>query len=383
MTELARTVLSIGYGRHLFKEGNAERVRMEIVASEVKSLHMVIFTSARDGLTPTTTSNGLTLYPTHSRTKFFMPLDAFRISRKIIKKHRRAIVVTTQDPFEPGVVGLLLKYLYRVPLVVQEHGDVLSTMFWRKESWGNFLRYFIGMVVVKNADMVRVVSGRTKHALEKLGVRNIIQLPVAIDTRPFMTAVPDQSVRTLFAEDSFIFLTVARFVPQKNLMLLLRAFALVYKDNNHARLLIVGGGKEEARLNDYIATAFPALLGEAPVVIQPWTHNVAGMMKAVDAYVLTSNYEGWARVLIEAMVAQLPIVTTDVGCAKEVVIDGVHGMVVPVGDEKALIDAMTKMVQDTAMRDMFVKNLSALPSNRIPGTDISQYGVQWAHSLKF
>ena len=77
MINKINNVISLGYGRHLFKEGNAERLRMEIVAKEVGSLHMVVFTSVRDGLRVTTAANELTLYPTNSRFKLLMPLDAF------------------------------------------------------------------------------------------------------------------------------------------------------------------------------------------------------------------------------------------------------------------------------------------------------------------
>lgn len=382
MINKINNVISLGYGRHLFKEGNAERLRMEIVAKEVGSLHMVVFTSVRDGLRVTTAANELTLYPTNSRFKLLMPLDAFLIGRRVIKKYKRDIVVTTQDPFEPGVVGLLFKYLYNVSLVVQEHGDVLSTKYWRGESLGNFFRYYVGLFVVKQADLVRVVSNRTRVAFEKRGIEHITQLPVAIDTSAFLETVPDASVRELFQTGTFIFLTVARFVSQKNLMLLLKAFEAVYKNNQNVRLLIVGTGPKEAELKQYIHTTFTSDTNEVPVVILPWTNNVAGMMKASDAYVLTSNYEGWARVLIEALVCQVPVVTTDVGCAAEVVLDGKHGFVVPVQDQNRLTEAMTEMVRNTSLRASFLKNLADLNLSEIPGTDISQYGVQWVRSLR-
>lgn len=382
MKKESNNILSLGYGRHFFTEGNGERLRMEIVAREVDTLHMVVFTSLRDGLKVTQALDGLTLYPTNSRAKFLMPFDAFLISRRIIKKYKHDVLVTTQDPFEPGLVGLLLKYLYNVPLVVQEHGDVLSTTHWRQESIGNFLRYFLGLFIIKQADMVRVVSDRTKQAFERRGVKHITQLPVAIDTSAFLSATPDALVRGLFEEGTFIFLTVARFVPQKNLILLLKAFEAVYRENPVVRLLIVGTGPQEEELKRYIQTTFTSNTHEVPVILLPWTNNVASMMKTVDSYVLTSNYEGWARVLIEAMVCKVPIVTTDVGCAGEVVRDGVHGLVVPVGDEAKLAEAMSVMVRDITLRATFVKNLTDTSAISIPGTDISQYGVQWVHSLK-
>ena len=382
MIQLLPNVLSIGYGRHLFTAGNPERLRMEACAKEVGSLHMVVFTSKKDGLTETKGLNGLTLYPTNSRARLLMLFDAFLIGRGIIKKYKRNILLNAQDPFETGTVGLWLKYLYRLKLVVQEHGDVLSTTHWKKESVGNFFRYYLGLFILQQADLVRVVSNRTERAFKKRGIKNITKLPVAIDTSSFIGAQADALVPTMFEPNTFIFLTVARFVPQKNLKLLLEAFKKVYEINPKARLLMVGSGKEDQLLKKYIEANFSGASGEVPIKILPWSNNVPGLMKASNTYVLTSNYEGWARVLIEALVCKLPIVTTDVGCAGEVVKDKQHGFIVPVQNKNALIDAMTEISQNRETYNTFTRNLEATNVNEIPGTDIANYGIHFARSLK-
>ncbi len=355
---------------------------METCAKEVGSLHMIIFTSVNDDLKETIGSNHLTLYPTNSWIKIMMPFDAFLIGRGIIKKYKRNILLNAQDPFETGTVGLWLKYLYRLKLVVQEHGDVLSTTHWKKESVGNFFRYYLGLFILQQADLVRVVSNRTERAFKKRGIKNITKLPVAIDTSSFIGAQADALVPTMFEPNTFIFLTVARFVPQKNLKLLLEAFKKVYEINPKARLLMVGSGKEEQLLKKYIEANFSGASGEVPIKILPWSNNVPGLMKASNTYVLTSNYEGWARVLIEALVCKLPIVTTDVGCAGEVVKDKQHGFIVPVQNKNALIDAMTEISQNRETYNTFTRNLEATNVNEIPGTDIANYGIHFARSLK-
>lgn len=382
MAKFSRNILSIGYGRHFFIDGNPERVRMELCAKEVESLHMIIFTSVNDDLKETIGSNHLTLYPTNSWTKITMLFDAFLIGRRIIKKHKRDILLNAQDPFETGLVGLWLKHFYKLKLVVQEHGDVLSTTHWKTESVGNFFRYYLGLFILQQADLVRVVSDRTEQAFKKRGIKNITKLPVSIDTSSFVSAGADSAVRSLFELDTFIFLTVARLVPQKNLQLLLLAFKKVYEANPKVRLLIVGSGSEESSLKKYMEANFSDAGSKTPIKILPWSNNVPGLMKASDAYVLTSNYEGWARVLIEAMVCKLPVVTTNVGCAGEVVKSHQHGFVVPVGDEEVLTKAMLEISQNQAVHHTFIENLERLPVAEIPGTDISNYGVQFARSFQ-
>jgi glycosyltransferase involved in cell wall biosynthesis len=228
--------------------------------------------------------------------------------------------------------------------------------------------------VLKQADLVRVVSARTKkHFIEK-GIKNIVTLPVVVDSTPFLEAQPDEQVREMFGDGTFVFLSVARFVPQKNFPLLLKAFALAYEQNNNIRLLIVGTGQEEENMRNIISQFKSET--QSAISILPWSNNVAGLMKSASAYILSSNYEGWGRVLVEAVLAKLPIVTTAVGAADEVVKHEVQGLVVPVDDVEALSKAMVYLSTDESLYRRLKENLTKITG--IPGTDKEQYQTQWA-----
>lgn len=380
MNETSPRVISIGYGRQMFIPGNQERLRMEQCALQVSELHMVIFTRSTDALEKSDVTNNLTLYPTASTSKPRMVFDAFRIARSIIKSNRdKTFIVTTQDPFEAGLVGLLLKAFYGVRLVVQEHGDVYSTPYWRRESVLNTLRYVFGKFALAYADSVRVVSMRTKAYFEKKRYPHIVTLPVAIDTTSFTSATPNSIVRDIFGPDTFVFLSVARFVPQKNLTMLLEAFSKIHAIHRHARLLLVGTGAEEKKLKTLSKELFG--VEQSPVSFLPWSDDVAGLMKASNAYALSSFYEGWGRVLIEAMVVGLPVVTTNVGCAGEVIKNREHGLVVPLDDVHAFVDAGTEIIQDTELYQRIRENLKTLRVDSIPGADLEDYGSRWVKTL--
>jgi glycosyltransferase involved in cell wall biosynthesis len=377
-------LITIGYGRHLFAANNNERARMEHCAVAAGSLLMIIFTHRADGLERQSLDSGLTLHPTNSRSKFTMVFDALRIGRELLQKSNGPVIVSTQDPFEAGLVGYLLKRRFDVRLVVQEHGDVFSLSYWRTESLLNRVRYQLGKYILKRADIVRVVSSRIAATMRHLGVTAPIrQLPVAIDLSAFAPKVSPAATTDEKKSDTFWFLSVARFVPQKNLSLMVQAFAAAHKERPHLRLRLVGRGPERAVVEQFIGEQYSNLPpAEVPIVLEEWSDDVPGLMQQADAYLLTSNYEGWARVLIEAMVVELPVVTTDVGCAGEVLKHEEHGLVVPVADQAALTAAIIRLATDHALCTTLRHTLHTLEKRSLPGVNLPNYGQEWVKTLE-
>jgi len=370
-------VLSIGYGRQLFEKENGERERLILCAQEVASLHMVVFSLRSHRLDTEEVSPNFFLYATNSRNRFYMMMDAVRIGMRILRTRaaRGVWCITTQDPLASGVVGWLLRLFTSVPLVIQEHGDIFSGTYWRDESRGNRVWYYIARMLVRRADRVRVVSERVWVHVHALGVpkEKIITLPVYTDVTRFIEAPGARA-----AEDASLceVLTVARYVPQKNLPLLLRAFARVHEMHPRTRLTMVGAGplshalEKEARALGFLSGGSNALRMLA------WSPDVPSLMKQTDIYALSSDYEGWARVLIEAMACGVPVVTTDVGCVGEVCKHEVHGLSVPVGDEDAFVEALATLVADASKRKQFGAGGPQDAKNLF--TSATSYAKKWA-----
>ncbi len=348
-------VLAISFGRNLFTASNPERKRMEECAKVTESLHMIVFARTAEKLVAVQDKN-LFLHPTGGSTKIGMLFNGFILGRKILKQHgAKNFTITAQDPFEAGLVGFLLARLFSIPLNIQEHGDFFSTSHWRKETYLNTLRYYFGVFIVRQATTVRVVSKRIKNTMMKRGVqgKNIRELAVAVPVEKFLHAPPSSTARKLFNPEAVIVLSVARFVPQKNLTLLITAFAEAYKKEPKLRLLLIGKGGEQATLERQIATLFPLNNSNPVIKIIHWTDDVPSYMKSVDIYALSSNYEGYARVIPEAMASGLPIVTTDVGCVGEVCLHNEEALVVSVNDVIGFTNALVRLAQDKDMQRRF------------------------------
>ena len=377
-------VLAIGYGKNLFIAGHPERERQLVCAAVVTEYHMIVFARESEGLRREQTGNFF-LYPTGGSTKVGMLVRAFFIGRKIMREARdtTGFVVTAQDPFEAGMVGYLIARLYGTPLNLQEHGDFFSTSHWRAESPLNHLRWLVGKYLLTHADTVRVVSKRMLSTIASIGVpkEKLRLLSVAVPLKKFLAAPASDLARQLFPPESVIILTVARLVPQKNLTLLLNSFAGVAKENATARLLIFGIGPQQETLVVLATTLGLLTPGNPRVVFLPWTDEVPAYMKSSDIYALSSNYEGYARVIPEAMACGMPLVSTDVGCVGEIMTAGEHGLVVPVGDGMAFTTSLTLLVRDVNLRLRYGANGRA--SMQILATaEMPSYAERWRAALK-
>jgi sugar transferase (PEP-CTERM/EpsH1 system associated) len=153
------------------------------------------------------------------------------------------------------------------------------------------------------------------------------------------------------AADSIVIGSVGRLAAIKDQLSLVRAFirlrGLLPGFAERLRLVLIGEGGERARLEQELETA--------GVDHQAWLpgarDDVAGLLPALDLFVLPSLAEGISNTLMEAMACGLPVIATDVGGNGELVVEGRTGGLVPRGDPEALALALKPYVEDAAMRE--------------------------------
>jgi glycosyltransferase involved in cell wall biosynthesis len=206
--------------------------------------------------------------------------------------------------------------------------------------WMAGYRYSNGLV-----DQMTIVSqaAADRFIRERIVPAELLRVaPNGVDTEGILRvpAGARASVRGALGLDSqLVWLAVGRFEVAKDYPNMLRAFALVRRDRPTATLLLVGRGSlqpetealvRELGLNE--AVRFLGVRDDVPAV-----------MAAADAYVMSSAWEGMPMVLLEAAAAGLPIVATEVGGNREVILEGESGFLVPPRDENALAAAMLRL----------------------------------------
>jgi glycosyltransferase involved in cell wall biosynthesis len=152
-----------------------------------------------------------------------------------------------------------------------------------------------------------------------------------------------------------VVLAVGRLSVEKNLPLLLDAFALLRRRGSHARLVVIGEGVERARLEEKIR-----VLGLADCVrLQGESSRVLAFMRHSAAFVLTSTFEGFGNVLVEAMAAGIPVVSTDCPVGpREILANGRYGQLVKDPSARTLADAIERAL--TSPGDIEAARLRAL-----------------------
>lgn len=153
--------------------------------------------------------------------------------------------------------------------------------------------------------------------------------------------LPDVRHEPTARPDGPTMVTVARHDPVKGVDVLLEAAA---RTSGDVHFVVIGDGPESDRLHA-LATRL-GLDDRVEFRVMAWNEPASDVMWAFDALVLPSRLEGFPVTIMEAMLAGLPVVATDVGSVREAIEEGVTGWIVPPEDPAALAAAIDAVAAD-------------------------------------
>ncbi|MHB9019334.1 MAG: glycosyltransferase family 4 protein [Minisyncoccota bacterium] len=299
--------------------------------------------------------------------KILALFDLYRRAKEIIERDGINLI-TVQDQYYIGLLGYLLAKKYKIRLEIQIHGF--------EKFWG--IRKLIAKFVIPRADSIRVVSNRIKKFLIlnfKSSILNskITVVPIYVETSNI------DRISKIKNDNKFIFLTVGRLVSIKNIGLQIEAMKEVVKKHSNAELWIVGDGPELNNLKFKIKN----LKLENKVFLLGWQDNVGNYYAQTDAFLLTSDSEGWGMSVIEAASHGLPIIMTDVGLAGEVIKNNESGLIIPVGDKSGLFSAMFKLIENGDLRERLVVGANMAIKNLPTKEEVLKlYKESWQKAFK-
>lgn len=255
----------------------------------------------------------------------------------------RQIDIIHSHEYKTDVLALLLSRATGARALATVHG---WTGHSARERYGYYpldkqvLTRFPRLIAV-STDIARELIA---HGADRTRVTTILN---AIDHRQFRrdrARVAAERAGLGFKNQHLVFGAVGRLEPQKRFDLLLEAFARVHRTHPHARLVIAGDGSLNQALHDQRRA-----LGLDPVVVLTGhVTDVRPLHHALDVFVQSSDYEGTPNAVLEAMAMESPVVATEAGGTAELVFNGEHGRIIPIGSVNELVAAMLEAVADPA-----------------------------------
>jgi glycogen(starch) synthase len=199
---------------------------------------------------------------------------------------------------------------------------------------------FVERVLAKKASkVIAITAALARFQVERVGLPaekvqvihyGLDDVPAAWGSNPPVEVGPEARV----------LLAVSRLEPQKGVDVAIRALPEVRRRHPETVLVVLGEGPQREEL----ATLAREL--DVPVLLPGRVPDVAAWLKRADLLVHPARWEGFGLALLEAMLASLPVVATNVSSIPEIVADGETGLLVAPDDAPALAAALSRVLDD-------------------------------------
>ncbi len=234
-----------------------------------------------------------------------------------------------------GVVALLLKYMWGTPYVITEHWSRYQPV---TGNYKGFLRKLTTKTVAKKAAIITTPTQNLAQAMQKQGLRNRYEILPNVINPVFFEEYP------VLKNDKYRFVHVSCFEDRsKNVSGIIRVVKELSKKRHDFVMTLIGEGMDLERMK-YLAKSL-----EIPRETLVFTgllegESLASEMAKGDALIVFSNYENMPVVINESFALGIPVVATSVGGIPEV-LDREKGILIPPGDENALLHIMEELIE--------------------------------------
>ncbi|MCK5595187.1 glycosyltransferase [bacterium] len=318
--------------------GGVQKRMTSILPKLDKERYSIIVCSFKSGeLQKHLEQSGISVRIVQRRFKFD-PVCIYRLC-SIMKKENIDIVHT--HCHKPNTTGRFAAKLAGVSVIIANEHNVDS---W-KSSWQLILDRWLAVC----SDKIIAVSEAVKNFYVKNAnisadkfevIYNGVDLDFWQKNIPSREAIAEKKSKFGLLQDDKVIATIGRLHSQKGHEYLLRAARKIIPRMKNLKFLIVGDGP----MKDSLESLSERLGIKKNVVFTGKRDDIKEVLYLSDISVLSSIREGFSNVVLESMACGKPVVATDVGGNKEIVIDGENGFIVPFRDKDALADKILALV---------------------------------------
>jgi glycosyltransferase involved in cell wall biosynthesis len=268
-------------------------------------------------------------------------LSVWRIARQVAEVARRSNADVICTHFTRSlVVGYLAAEYLDLPFIHCEH----SSAQYRKGIARRLTRYCISRaaaVICNSFHTARTIMAEYQISQDRL---HVLYNPV--ENRECQCGRDAMRVRLNAGPNDFVIGHVGGMIATRDQGTLIRAFHEVHRIHENTRLIMIGDGPLRGGVENLVRDSG---LSEA-VQIVGYTEYVGDYLGAIDIYVNPTLDEGFGIAVVEAMLAELPVVCANAGAHPELITDGQHGLLYKAGDVTALSNALMALIHNPEQR---------------------------------
>ncbi|MGJ0340542.1 glycosyltransferase [Aliarcobacter cryaerophilus] len=261
---------------------------------------------------------------------------ADKLYSRYIKEFGMPDIIHAHNFLYAGIIAEFLKDKYGIKYIVTEH----SSSFVRNKLSKEKIKAIEN--VAKNALKVTAVSSSFNNILKEYTKTNIDLLPNIVDDFFFQKEFQNKISK------NFIFLHIASLDKNKNQELLIKSFEKIAKLNHNVYLNIAGSGYMKKYLESLVKKL--DIQKQVNFLGRITQERVREEIMKSDCFVLSSNFETFGVVLIEALACGLPLITTKCGGPEDIVNEQ-NGILIDVENQLQLEDAMMTMYKNASKYD--------------------------------
>ena len=229
-------------------------------------------------------------------------------------------------------------------LVLTEHTTVSQSFRNMNLRYSNLRRMLMRLSYPHANHVIAVSKGAAKDLEEFIGISNVCYIPNPISVDEISSIKKNRSLpHPWFEEAEPTILAAGRLTKPKSFSTLIRALSRIQSRGRSCRLIIIGEGE----VRDDLETLIRNLDLEDTISLPGFVDNPYEFMREADVFALSSRWEGFGNVLVEAMACGTPVVSTD--CPNgpaEILENGRWGHLVSVGDDRLLAQAILDTLDD-------------------------------------
>jgi len=336
----------------VYQQGSEAQLRILEMEKMFAEVHVIVLegTTAKHKK-PERISQTVWIYASSARFWWLTAFSAKRVAKKQLSfaEGFRADLVIADDPFEAGWAGSMIAKKYKRPFQVHVRVDYFDPSF-KKRAKHNAWRIRMAKRVMKRTSCVRTSSEYLRRrTMEAYGLDEVQAqvLPVYYDIEAWKNAVPSMSLKQKYPQFKFTLLHVSTMNRLSYTAAIIDGLFYILRQYPTIGLVIVGDGPDREDLQERVAR----YQLERQIAFESRSNiDVLSYIKTADALIHTSEETSQDQIILQAAVAEVPIVCGNYGIASQLFVNEESVLLCPVDSPPCFGSKVNELLNDNLLR---------------------------------